>query len=135
NQRCCQNGVAAQEVNLNLHGIAEPSKDVDVVPTLFVITTRRVIVDPNLVRKLTVELGIKFGLQDVLEHRKLGLLFGLKRSWILKHFAIAIAQNVGGEPAIQSDHAGLETRSQNRLNQGLAGLVVLSADWRLMLAR
>src|SRR5580700_9553193 len=45
NQRCCQNGVTAQEVNLNLHGIAEPSEDVDVIPTFFVVTTWRIIVN------------------------------------------------------------------------------------------
>src|ERR1035441_7372413 len=32
-QRSCQNRVAAQEINLELHGIAEPAEDIDVVPT------------------------------------------------------------------------------------------------------
>src|SRR5580704_4177739 len=40
-----KDGVAAEEINLNLHAIAEPSEDIDVVPTLFVITARRVIVN------------------------------------------------------------------------------------------
>src|SRR5688572_4029860 len=32
-----ENAVAAEEVDLQLHPIAEPSEDVDVVPTLFVV--------------------------------------------------------------------------------------------------
>src|SRR6185436_8307011 len=69
-----QNRVAAQEINLDLHGIAQPSEDIDVVPALFVIATRRVIIDANLVGELAVKLGIKLRLQDVLQHRQLGLL-------------------------------------------------------------
>src|SRR5579864_5917289 len=49
-----ENRVAAQEVDLDLHGIAEPSEDVDVVPTLFVVTTRWVIVDAHLVVHIAV---------------------------------------------------------------------------------
>src|SRR5258706_3059149 len=45
NNRRGQDRVAAEEVELDLHRIAEPSEDVDVVPTLFVVATRRVVVD------------------------------------------------------------------------------------------
>jgi hypothetical protein len=47
-QRSGEDGVAAEEIDLDLHRIAEPAEDVDVVPTLFVITTRRVIVNRTL---------------------------------------------------------------------------------------
>ena len=47
-----ENGVAAEEINFNLHGIAEPAEDVDVVPTLFVITAWRVIVNANFMGKM-----------------------------------------------------------------------------------
>src|SRR3954451_8046046 len=35
--RCGEYGIAAEKVELDLHGIPEPSEDVDVVPTFFVI--------------------------------------------------------------------------------------------------
>src|SRR5262249_5239666 len=63
-----QDRIAAKEVDLDLHGIAEPSKDVDVVPALFVVAARRIVVDAHLVKHVPVELGIQTGLQNVLEH-------------------------------------------------------------------
>src|SRR5258705_13886901 len=59
--------IAAEEVDFDLHGIAEPSEDVDVVPTFFVITTWWVIVNADLVEDVSVKFGIKLRLQDVLE--------------------------------------------------------------------
>src|ERR1700675_1754330 len=53
-----KNGVAAEEVHFDRHRIPEPSEDIDVVPTLFVVATRRVIVDPNFMENIAVELGI-----------------------------------------------------------------------------
>ena len=42
-QRSCKDGVAAEEVDLDLHWVAHPTEDVDVVPCLFVVVhgTRR----------------------------------------------------------------------------------------------
>jgi len=45
----CENRVAAEEVNLNLHGIAHPAEDIDVVPAFLVIVARRIVVDAHLV--------------------------------------------------------------------------------------
>src|SRR4029077_5244113 len=77
-KRRSQNRVAAQEVNFDLHGIAQPSEDVDVVPALFVVSTRRVIVNSDLVGELAVQFRIKLRLQNMLQHRQLGLLLGLE---------------------------------------------------------
>src|SRR5258708_23792642 len=63
-----EDGIAAQEIHLDLHGIAEPTEDINVVPTLFVVTTWRIIVNADLVIKILVELRIELGLQDVLQH-------------------------------------------------------------------
>src|SRR5262245_40918280 len=48
-QRGRQNAVTAEEVDLELHRIAEPAEKVDRVPALLVVTTRRVVCDLNLV--------------------------------------------------------------------------------------
>src|SRR5437879_7560394 len=48
-----QDRIAAQEVDLDLHRIAEPPEDVDVVPPLLVVSPRRIVIDPYLDRKST----------------------------------------------------------------------------------
>src|ERR1700687_1017014 len=90
-----ENRIAAEEVYLDLHGIAEPSEDVNVVPTFFVVAARRVIVDTNLVEDISVEFGIERGLQDVFEHTELRFFLGLERAGIVEHFSVAVAQDVG----------------------------------------
>ena len=71
NERRGQDRIAAEEIDLDLHLVAEPAKDVDVVPAFFVVAARRVIVDAHDVREIFVEIGINFGLQNVFEHRQL----------------------------------------------------------------
>ena len=48
-ERCCEDRVAAEEIDLNLHWIAHPTKDVDVVPTFLVVVAWWVVVDTHLV--------------------------------------------------------------------------------------
>src|SRR5262249_54306687 len=67
----CQNGITTEEIDLDLHGVAQTAKDVDVVPALFVIATRRVIVNAHFVVDVLVELGIKFALQDTIQRGEL----------------------------------------------------------------
>ena len=125
-----KNRVAAKEIDLNLHRIAEPAKDVDVVPAFLVVSTRRVVVDADLVEDVLVEVGVKFGLEDVFERAELGLFLGLEGFWIVQNFAVTVAQNVGGVPSGDAKQAGLEGRRKNRLHEGLAGLEVLAANGR-----
>src|SRR5690348_4780463 len=54
-----ENRVAAQKVDLDLHRIPKPAEDIDIVPTLFVITARRVIVNANLVREVAVQIWVE----------------------------------------------------------------------------
>src|SRR5476649_1154275 len=68
-----EDAVAAEEVDLQLHRIAEPAEDVDVVPALFVVAARRVVVDPNDVREILVEIWVEGGLEDVVERAFLAL--------------------------------------------------------------
>src|SRR5436309_15022282 len=70
-QRRRQDAVATQEVDLDLHRIIEPAKDIDVIPAFLVISPWFVIVDMHLVLVLAVEILIELGLQDVFEHRQL----------------------------------------------------------------
>src|SRR6185312_2851417 len=72
--------IAAEEIDFDLHRVVEPAEDVDVVPAFFVIAARWVVVDADLVKDIPVELWIKIGLENVLEHAELGFFFGLERS-------------------------------------------------------
>ena len=125
-----QDGVAAEEIHLDLHGIAQPAKNVDVIPTLFVITAWWVIVNADLVENVLVKVGIEFGLQDVFERAEFGLFLGLEGLGIVEHFAVAVAENVGGVPAGDAQQARLKSRRQNGLHERLAGLEILAADGR-----
>ena len=51
--------VAAEEVDLDLHRVAEPPEDVDVVPALLVVAARRVVVDAHHVDDVAVEVGVE----------------------------------------------------------------------------
>ena len=70
-ERSRKNGVAAKEVDLELHRITKPAKDVDVVPTFLVVAAGGIIVDSNLVIEILIELRMKLRLEDVLKHAEL----------------------------------------------------------------
>src|SRR5574337_562671 len=66
-----QNRIAAQKIHFDLHRVAQPAKNVDVVPALFVVAARRVVVDAHLVVNLAVQIGIQVRLQNIFEHAEL----------------------------------------------------------------
>src|SRR5579871_6501443 len=66
-----QNRVAAQEIDFDLHRIAQPAEDVDVVPALFVVPARRIVVDADLMVNLAIKVRIEFRLQNVLKNSQL----------------------------------------------------------------
>ena len=113
-QRCGKNGVAAEEVDLDLHGVAHPSEDVEVVPSLLVVVAGRIVVDANLVvvalmvvvltaAVYAVEVGLVFGNEDAFEGRQLRHLFGAEVGGLVKHEAVAVAEDVGREPAVEAE--------------------------------
>src|ERR1700744_1429995 len=57
-KRSRENRVAAEKIDLDLHRVSEPAKDIDVVPALFVIAARRIVLDPNLVERVPVQIRI-----------------------------------------------------------------------------
>ena len=118
-----------------MHGIAEPAEDVDVVPAFLVVAAGRVIIDAHLVVEVPVEFGIDLGLQDVLQHAQLGHLFGFERRGIVEHLAVAVAEDVGGEPAAQPEHARLQSRGEDGFYQGLPGFEILAGEGDFLLLR
>ena len=70
-KRGSEDRVATQEVDLDLHGVTQPASDVDVVPALFGIATRWVVVDGDFVEDVAVQLGVIRRLKNVFEHTKL----------------------------------------------------------------
>src|SRR5688572_18661877 len=63
-----ENAVAAQEVDLQLHGIPKPANQIDVVPTLLVVAARWIVVDADDVMKVVVEAWVEMRLKDVIEN-------------------------------------------------------------------
>src|SRR5439155_15285680 len=62
-----ENAVATEEIDLQLHRVSQPADQIDVVPPLFVVAARRIIVDPHDVAEVFVEVGVELGLEDVIE--------------------------------------------------------------------
>jgi hypothetical protein len=60
------------------------------------------------VEDLAVEFRIKLWLKDMLQQTQLRLFLRLERPWIVEHFPVAVAQNVGRVPSIEAKQAGLE---------------------------
>ena len=71
-------------------------------------------------------------LQDALEHAQFGLFLRLEGVRILQHFPVAVPQDVGRVPSAQSEHARLEPRGEDRLDQRLTALEILAADGSLV---
>ncbi len=51
-KRCGEDRIAAHEIDLDLHLVAEPAEDVDRVPAFLVVAARRIIIDPDDVREI-----------------------------------------------------------------------------------
>src|ERR687893_2180610 len=123
-----EDGVAAQEVYLDLHRVAEPAEDVYVVPALLGVAAGRVVVDLDQVRDVAVELGVELGLQDTAEHRELADLLALEAFRVVEYLPVPISQDVGRVPALQPEHARLEAGGDDGLHQGLPRLEVLARN-------
>ena len=134
-ERRGEDRIAAQEIDLDLHRIAEPAEDIDVVPAFFLVSARRIVIDFHRVKKVLVKFRIQIWLQDLVQYAELRFFLRFKRPWIFQHLPVAIAEDVRGEPAIAAQHARLQTRRDQRLHVRLAGLEVLAADGQITIAR
>ena len=94
-QGCCKDRVAAQEVDLDLHGIAHPAKDVNVVPALLVVVAGRVVVDAYLVEVVVVQVWLIVSNEDGLEGRELADLLGAEVGGLIEHETVTVTQDVG----------------------------------------
>ncbi len=111
-----------------MHRVFEPAEEIDVVPPLFVVATRRVVVDPHLVIDVAIEFRVQLGLKDILEDTELRILLGFEALRIVEHLAVAVAEDVRRVPATETEHARFQHRREHRFDQGLASLEIFSAD-------
>lgn len=98
-QRSGKNRVAAKEVDLYLHGIAHPSEDINIIPSLLIIVAGRIVIDANLVVIVRVEIGLFVGLENAFQGRKFRNFLCVEVGWFVEHQTIAVAQDVGREPS------------------------------------
>jgi len=57
-ERRRQDRVAAEEIDLDLHRLAEPADEIDVVPGLFVVPAWRVVIDAHAVDQIAVQVRV-----------------------------------------------------------------------------
>src|SRR5215204_167880 len=120
--------VAGKEVYLDLHRVAQPPEDVNVVPALLGIAARGVVVDLDDVRDVSVELGVLLGVEDALKDRELTDLLALEALLVVEDLPVAVAQDVRRVPPCEAQHSGLQAWRHHRLHQGLTSLEVLAGD-------
>src|SRR6266545_4875108 len=125
--RRSEDRVAALEVHLDLHRVAEPPEDVDGVPAFLVVAARRVVVDRDLVVDVAVELGVLLRREDRVEHRHLRDLLRLEGVGVVEDLAVAVAEDVRREPAVEAEEPRMQHRRDGGLHERLAGLEVLAA--------
>ena len=94
-ERSCKDRVAAEEVDLDLHGIAHPTEDVDVVPAFLVVVARGIIIYSYLVEIILVKVGLFFRHEDTFESRKFTYLLGTEVGGLIEHETVTVAKNVG----------------------------------------
>src|SRR5216117_243002 len=66
--RRSKNAVAAQEIDLDLHGITKPPVDIDVVPSFFIVSARRIVVNSHFVSEILIEIRIELGLKNLIQN-------------------------------------------------------------------
>jgi hypothetical protein len=93
--RSSEDRVAAEEVNLDLHRIAHPAEDVDVIPSLLVVLARWIVVDTNLVVNVAVKIGELLRLEDVVDNRELADLFSLEVLRLVEHLTVTVTEDIG----------------------------------------
>ena len=63
-----------------------------------------------------VEVGVQLGLEDVFEDAELGDFFGFEGLGVVEDLAIAVAEDVGRVPALETQITRFETGRQNGLH-------------------
>ena len=77
-----------------------PSEDVDVVPCFFVVFAGRIVVDTYFMINISVEIRIFFRFEDSVDYRQLADFFCLEVVRIIKHFTVAVTEDIGREPTV-----------------------------------
>ena len=105
------------------------------VPPLFVVAFRWVVVDADLVIDVAVQVGVDVWLQDVLQHPQLRDFLRSEAVRVVEDLAVTISEDVGGEPTVDTQHPRLETGGDHCLHEGLTRLEVLTGDRHALLRR
>ena len=80
---------------------------------------------------MTIEIRLDIRLQNCLKSREFTYLLSMEVCWLIENETITIAENIGREPAIQTEATGTDDRSKATLNKCLTCLEVLTGDRHL----
>ena len=120
-ERCCENRIATQKIDLDLHLLPEETGNVDIVPGFFVIAAGLIVIDLDDV----IVDGIT---EDRIEYRGLRRELRCERGRIVESFTIAIAEDVCRKPAIDVKRARFERRRDDGLEHRLPRLAIFSRN-------
>ena len=82
---------------------------------------------------VAIEVGLIFGAENGLEGREFRHLFRLEVFRFVQDKTIAVAQDVGGEPTVESQTARAEDGGEATLHEGLSSLEILTCDGHALL--
>ncbi len=77
---------------------------------------------------VAVELGIVLAVEDRLQRGELGDLLGVEVGRLVEHQAVAVAQDIRGEPAVEAQAARAQNGGEARLDERLTRLEVLAGN-------
>ncbi len=126
--RSGEDGVTAEEVDLDLHGVSEPAEDINIIPAFFGITARRIVFDANFMAVMAVKFREGFSIEDVFDDGEFGDFFCFEGAWIIEDFAVAVSEDVCGEPAVEAEASSAQAGSDDSFHEGLTCFEVFTHD-------
>ncbi len=77
---------------------------------------------------VSVEFGEGFSIEDMFGDGEFGDFFCFERTGIVEDFAVAVAEDIGGIPAIETEAACAEARAEDGFHECLTGFEVFTGD-------
>ena len=80
-----QGWITTKEINLYLHWVTHPAKDVYIIPSFLIVITRWIVVDAHLMIDITIKIGLLICSTNSLKCRQLTYFLCMEVSWFIKN--------------------------------------------------
>ena len=85
-------------IQKTMHRITHPSENINIIPSFFVVITRRIIVDTYFMIVVRIQIRLFLRFQNRFQRRKLTYLFRMEISRLIQYQTVTVTQNIGREP-------------------------------------